>query len=531
MVAASELSINTSASAMNMAQTIMGNGVTVNAASYSGDWRSSGTFSGGDSTSPGVVPSDTGVILSTGRARDFTNSWGQSNQDTNQSTNTYGVNRDDDFDDLAGTRTYDASFLEIDFTPDADVNFISLQFVFSSDEYPEYINSIYNDVVGIWVDGQPVEVSIGTSSVTNVNEVDNRNLYNDNTGDQYNTEMDGFTVTMSVKIPVTPGQVNTLKLGIADTSDYRYDSNLLIAADSGQADVLAFNDQVHLQGNQTKVLDVMENDVYDNPASVTITHINGVAVSVGDTVTLTTGQDVTLNADGTLTLVGDGNDEDFTFTYRVEDSLTGENDTGMVTVGAVPCFVAGTLIELADGRLAPVERLTPGEMVLTHDNGAQPLRWIGRRTVPATGRFAPIEIAANTFGAHDRLILSPQHRVLIRDALADLLFGEAEVLVAAKDLVNDRSVRRIEGGEVEYVHILFDEHQVVYSQGLATESFLPGPQVTDSLDRDVVDEICALFPELNPETGQGYSPAARRTLRSYEAQLLVAQVAAQASAA
>lgn len=521
MVAASELSINTSASAMNMANTIMGDGVTVNAASYSGDWRSSATFSGGDTTSPGVVPSDSGVILSTGRAWDFTNSSGQSNQDTNQSSNTRGVNRDSDFDALAGARTYDASFLEIDFTPDADVNFISLQFVFSSDEYPEYINSIYNDVVGVWVDGNLVDMSIGNSSVTNVNQVDNQNLYNDNTNDQFNTEMDGFTVTMSVKIPVIPGQVNSLKIGIADVSDSSYDSNLLIAAESGQANVLAFDDDIHLLGNQTKTINVMENDQFENTAQVTVTHINGVAVSPGDTVTLQTGQTVGLNANGSLTLVGDGNDEDFTFTYKVEDALTGETDVAMVTVEAVPCFVAGTLIELADGRSVPVETLCPGDMVLTHDNGPQPLRWIGHRRVPAEGKFAPIDIAANTFGDHDRLLLSPLHRVLIRDVLAELLFGEREVLVAARDLVNDQSVRRVEGGEVEYIHILFDEHQVVYSQGLATESFLPGPQVTDSLEQDVVEEICAIFPELDPITGEGYSPAARRTLRRYEAKLLV----------
>ncbi len=360
MVAASELSIQTNASAMNMAQTIMGDGVTVTGASYSGDGRSSGTFSGGDNTSPGVVPSDSGVILSTGKAKDFTNSWGQSNQDTNQSTNTRGVNRDNDFDTLAGTRTYDASFLEIDFIPEPDVDYISLQFVFSSDEYPEYINSIYNDVVGVWVDGNLVDMSIGNSSVTNVNQVDNQNLYNDNTGDQFNTEMDGFTVTMSVKIPVIPGQVNTVKIGVADVSDSSYDSNLLIAADSGQANVLAFDDDIHLLGNQTKTIKVMENDEFDNPAEVTITHINGVAVSPGDSVTLKTGQTIALNANGSLTLTGDGNDEDFTFTYRVEDGLTGESDVAMVTVEAVPCFVAGTLIELADGRSVPVESLSPG---------------------------------------------------------------------------------------------------------------------------------------------------------------------------
>jgi hypothetical protein len=75
---------------------------------------------------------------------------------------------------------------------------------------------------------------------------------------------------------------------------------------------------------------------------------------------------------------------------------------------------------------------------------------------------------------------------------------------------------------VDYVHLLFDRHQVVFSEGLATESFLPGPQTTKSFESDMVAEICALFPEIDPETGKGYSPAARRTLRPFEAQLLLA---------
>jgi len=73
-----------------------------------------------------------------------------------------------------------------------------------------------------------------------------------------------------------------------------------------------------------------------------------------------------------------------------------------------------------------------------------------------------------------------------------LLFGEAEVLVAAKDLVDGQSVHVVEGGMVEYVHMLFDRHQVIYSAGLTTESFLPGPQTTQSFEREIVDEICAI---------------------------------------
>ena len=95
------------------------------------------------------------------------------------------------------------------------------------------------------------------------------------------------------------------------------------------------------------------------------------------------------------------------------------------------------------------------------DDGLQPLRWIGQRTVAAQDNFAPIRIRANTFGTHDDLMVSPEHRVLIRDNIAELLFGEQEILVSAKDLVNDRSVTRCIGGDVTYVHLMFDRHQVV----------------------------------------------------------------------
>ena len=74
MVAASELTYDTSATAMQMANSIFGNGVTVTSASYSGSSYSSAIYSNGDSLAPGVTPGDSGVIFSTGRATNFTNS-------------------------------------------------------------------------------------------------------------------------------------------------------------------------------------------------------------------------------------------------------------------------------------------------------------------------------------------------------------------------------------------------------------------------------------------------------------------------
>lgn len=517
MVAASELSINTNANATAMANAIFGDGVTVTGASYSGDNRSSGIYSGADTTSPGVTPSDSGVILSTGRVTDFTNSNGQSNHSTNTSTNTWGQSNNSDFNAAAGTNTYDASYLDVDFIPTGST--LTMQFVFSSEEYPEYTSSLYQDFVGVWVNGSQVEMSIGDADPGNINATDNQNLFVDNTGDQYNTEMDGFTITMTLTMTVIPGVVNSIRIGIADVQDSSYDSNLLIAGDSLQTELVAIDDEAHLTANQTKTIDVLGNDI-NSGSTLSITHINGIAVVSGDTVNLPTGQSVTLNADGTLTLVGDGTDEDFNFTYGIDNGTN--TDIGYVLVDSVPCFVAGTMILTPEGEV-PVEGLIQGDLVITQDDGPQPLRWIGRRQIEATGDFAPIRIAANTFGKHRALMVSPLHRILIRDVVAELLFGEPEVLVAAKDLVNDRSVRRVEGGVVEYVHILFDRHQVVVSEGLETESFLPGPQTTKSLEASIVEEICTIFPELDPVTGHGYSPAVRRTLRKFEARLLMSE--------
>ena len=520
MVAGTEIPIARNASAMQMAQEMFGPGVTIESASYTGDRDSSGIYSDGDSISPGVMPGDTGVMFSTGDLRGFTgNRWWGSNTSNSQTTDSNGPNNVADFNAAAGANTYDASFIDVDFTPDGDM--LTMQFVFASEEYPEYAVGAFQDFVGVWINGQQVQLSVGDGDVdpNNLNAGANGNLFIDNTNDQYNTEMDGFTVNLTLKIPVNAGQTNSIRIGIADVNDTNYDSTLIIAGGSIQGSVLVIDDETKLDPLGSKTLDVLANDINNTPGSLTITHINGQAVSPGDTVTLNSGQTVQLNADGTLGLVGDGDTEEFTFTYTAENS-SGVSDVGFVLVDSVPCFVAGTMIRTPSGQRA-IETLEPGDLVMTRDEGAQPMRWIGHRTIAAEGDFAPIHIAANTFGRHRDLALSPLHRVLIRDAAAQLLFGEAEVLVAARDLVNDCTVRRIEGGEVTYVHILFDRHQVIYSEGLETESFLPGPQIANSFEAEIVDEICSIFPEICRDTGLGYSPAARRTLKPYEAQLLM----------
>lgn len=518
-----ELTYNTGASALQMAELIFGNSVLVTGATFTGDNDASAIYSNGDTISPDVVPSDTGVILSTGEAQAFTNvSSTNPNAATNTTTPNSGPNGDPDFNALAGLNTFDAAFLEVDFIPDADVNFITLEFVFSSEEYPEFAGSIYNDLVGVWIDGAnvPIAAGNGVASVGNINQSGGINLFNSNVNDTFNTEMDGFTVSLSVVIPVTPGAEQTLKIGVTDVSDNVYDSNLLIAADSVQGELIANTDEYLLRPGTSRTVDVLANDINETGGAVFITKINDQTVAVGDTVVLTTGQSVTLNSDGTLTLVGNDASEDVAFTYEIE-SDTDETAVGFIIIDTVPCFVSGTMIRTDRGDV-PVERLRVGDLVRTRDDGLQPVRWIGRRMVPAEGKMAPVRIAANTLGDHGAVSVSPLHRLLIRNCHADLLYGSSEVLIAARDLIDGRAVRQITGGWVEYVHLLFDRHQIVWSNGLMSESFLPGPQTTASFEQDMVAELKALFPDLDPTTGKGYGPAARPALRRYEARLLVA---------
>jgi hypothetical protein len=520
---------------MDMAENIFGGGVTVIDATFTGDSVSSGIYTGGDTIAPGVTPSDTGVILSTGEAEDFTNSIGNgngnafgvgngngqghlANKKSDTSTDTNGVDNDAQLNAAAGTSTYDAAILDVDFIPIGD--FLTMQFVFSSEEYPELQDSFYQDFVGVWINGTSVDLAVGDGDVDsgNINSTTNENLFVDNANSDYNTEMDGFTVTLTLTIPVVSGQLNSIRIAIADVSGTGYDSNLLIAGDSGQTLIVAQDDTASVYPNGSQNLDVLANDTNGGGGTLTITHLNGQPVTVGVPIVLATGQTISLNADGTINFIGDGDVENVGFTYTIDDGTN--TDIGFVNVSSIPCFVAGTLIATEHGQRG-VETLLLGDLIVTRDEGLQPLRWIGQRTVAAQDNFAPIRIRANTFGTHDNLMVSPEHRILIRDYLAELLFGEQEVLVSAKDLVNDKTITRCVGGDVTYVHLMFDRHQVVYSAGLATESFLPGPQTAKSFEREIVEEICTLFPEIDPDTGLGYSPAARRVLRHFEAKLLV----------
>ncbi|GLQ28086.1 Hint domain-containing protein [Sulfitobacter pacificus] len=189
--------------------------------------------------------------------------------------------------------------------------------------------------------------------------------------------------------------------------------------------------------------------------------------------------------------------------------LTSEN-TGVV------CFTEGANILTEEG-YRPIETLELGDRVLTEDNGFQPIRWIGQRRVPGSGKLAPIFFEKGVLpGAKRPLLVSPQHRVLVAGYQAELFFGESEVLIPAKFLINGTTVRPRNCVEVTYIHIMFDRHEVVFADGQASESFYANDTGLDVLSEESREELFSIFPELRSNSG-AHGATARNCVKARDA--------------
>ena len=204
------------------------------------------------------------------------------------------------------------------------------------------------------------------------------------------------------------------------------------------------------------------------------------------------------------------------------------NGTGFdVVIPEVVCFVSGTLIETAFGS-RPIETLKIGDRVRTTDNGLQRIRWIGHRTISEEEflmrpGIAPIRVRKDAFGPgvpSADLLMSPQHRIHIQSPETQLLFGHAELLAPAVGLVNGCTIRRTTPtSAVTYYHLMFDRHEVIWSNGMQSESFFAGDQAMSSLGHRTREEVFGLFPELRSGTN-GFDLTARPTLTRREARVL-----------
>ncbi len=264
---------------------------------------------------------------------------------------------------------------------------------------------------------------------------------------------------------------------------------------------------------------------WDNNVALGDTFTN--AITVGETQTQPTGGDP-----GNIIFRNQDVDE---IDLRFEEDTSVDGDTGspgqtvgLVTFeqGMILCFTPGTMIETPYGP-REITRLRQGDLVLTMDDGPQPLRWmsqitIGAERLAADPKLAPIRIKAGSIApgvpAAD-MDVSPQHRMLISGWKAELYAGASEVLVPARGLLNDSSIRPVAAQSVTYVHMLFDRHQVVFANGAPSESLHPGELDRAALDAPSHNELLKLFPELRTES-RGYGQTARTALSVQQSSVL-----------
>jgi hypothetical protein len=194
---------------------------------------------------------------------------------------------------------------------------------------------------------------------------------------------------------------------------------------------------------------------------------------------------------------------------------------------ASPCFTSGTMIATARGETA-VERLKVGDRVITRDNGLQMVRWVGKRPTSAAmllanAHLAPVRIPKGTLGndlPERDMIVSPNQRIVVSNDKTALHFDESEVLVAAKHLTGVPGVAVLGDVATTYLHLMFDRHEVLLSDGIWSESFQPDLETPAGIGNAQRLEVLEVFPELATKVGIEDDSPARPSLSRHEVALI-----------
>jgi len=226
-------------------------GVTATNITYTGDTNAVGSFSNGNSTNLGL---NDGIILTTGIVNGTPQIGDSAACNSGTSNNTPG---DALLGSIIGTTTYDASVLEFDLEPVG--NILEFQYVFSSEEYPEWVGSTFNDIFGFFITGTDpgggLYIDKNIALIPNTNDVVCINNINDSLNSNYfvnnaggaNIVFDGFTTVLLAQIQVVPQSIYHLKMAIADVSDAVYDSGIFLKAQSMKSYIYSSVDEIDLQ--------------------------------------------------------------------------------------------------------------------------------------------------------------------------------------------------------------------------------------------------------------------------------------------
>ena len=175
-------------------------------------------------------------------------------------------------------------------------------------------------------------------------------------------------------------------------------------------------------------------------------------------------------------------------------------------------FTRGTCVTMADGQQRPVESVEVGDHILTRDHGPRPVRWIGRQTVRAQGMHAPVIVDRGVLNNAEELVLSPDHRLFIyRRPGLDLVGGTggyAELLIRVRYLVDGNAIRYGPGGYLDYFHLLFDAHEIIYVACIPAESLLVSPAVIAGFDPSLARDLTSRFGNIRPVPRPGLEPTA-----------------------
>lgn len=167
-------------------------------------------------------------------------------------------------------------------------------------------------------------------------------------------------------------------------------------------------------------------------------------------------------------------------------------------------FTRGTRITMSTGAQKPIEDLQPGDRILTRDDGVKELRWVGQSTSRAVGGMAPVLIRAGALNNAADLLVSPDHRLLVYQRHDELGIGCSELLVRARDLVNGDSVIVSNGGFVDYFQLLFDQHHIIYAEGIAAESLFLDPSTQSALPDGLLDRMASRLTNRQRRDSHGF---------------------------
>ncbi|WP_177169546.1 choice-of-anchor L domain-containing protein [Cylindrospermopsis raciborskii] len=375
------------ADALDLASAILGSGVAITDANFTGNEQSAAVFSAADpSTGVGIT---SGIVLSTGKVADI---YGPNDSDTT-STDFFRAGDTDLNVLVTPSDTKDAAVLEFDFVPTN--SFLTFNYVFASEEYNEWVSTQFNDVFGFFVtDSLGVTTNIavipGTTTpiaTNNVNSSTNPAYYlNNDTSDfglsttPYNTEFDGFTTVLTAAIQVIPDKKYHFKLAIADNSDGIYDSAVFITKGSfASLPLVPVTDSFLVSSYSSTPLDVLANDLVLEGKQPFIkafdsSSINGGTVYLNDNQTpdnllddnlLYTPQSGFSGVDSFNYTLGDGSGNAVTGTVYIQVNMVGGvstlsvGDVSVVENGSYEVWIPVMLTGIADQTFTVDYSLSP----------------------------------------------------------------------------------------------------------------------------------------------------------------------------